>query len=381
MRILVISDLPQFVTGGAEEQAAHLIKGWLDAGHDVTCYGRRMGAGPVRIGQYDLPVRRIRTIQRFGRLMRAGSYFVSLCVLLLRYRGRFDVIYTRFLGEAALTISILKHLRWLRVVLIATPANTGGKGDANFLLSLPCANWFIRLLDLQCDAINLIAPAMADELRGIGFSGRNFTQIPNGVLVRSQLPRTEERCNSLIAVGRIVPQKGYDALIESLSRIKERLVPGLVRIAGDGPERRALELLADKRGVSNAIVWLGELEHDAVIAELGHARVFLLPSRYEGMSNAGLEGMERGLAMIITRCGGLDSYIQPDMGWVVEAGDIQALACALEVVLSSAPQELSSMGARNRDLILREFDIKAVAVRYLTLFQDLIYARRGNRSP
>lgn len=381
MRILVISDLPQFVTGGAEKQAAHLIEAWMDAGHDVTCYGRRMGAGPVRIGRYDLPVRRIHTIQRLGRLMRAGSYFVSLCVLLLRYRGQFDVIYTRFLGEAALTVSVLKRLRWLRVALIATPANTGGKGDANFLLSLPCARWFIRLLDSQCDVINLIAPAMADELRGIGFLGHNFTQIPNGVLVRSTLPKAEERCNSFIGVGRVVPQKGYDILIEAMSRIKERLAPGLVRIAGCGPELKALESLAARRGVSDAIIWLGELGHDAVIAELGRARVFLLPSRYEGMSNAGLEGMERGLVMIITRCGGLDSYIQPDMGWVVEAGDAQALARALEVALSKTPQELSAMGARNRDLILREFDIKTVATRYLTLFQELIEARRGKRSP
>lgn len=378
MRILVISDLPQFVTGGAEKQAASLIEAWLDRGHDVICFGRRMGSGPVHVGRHDVPVRRIRTVQRLGRLFRGVSYLLSLTVLLLRYRRRFDVVYTRFLGEAALTTSLLKQLHLLDTVLVSTPANTGGTGsDTQFLASLPCKRWLVRLLDRRCDAINLIAPAMADELRGIGFSGENFAYIPNGVSIHADPPPESLRRYRFLAVGRVARQKGYDTLIDAMQSIRDQLRPGLVRIAGDGPERASLQARAKMLGVDHAIEWLGELSHDAVLRELEQTQVLLLPSRYEGMSNAGLEAMERGLAMLMTRCGGLDAYIQPDMGWVVEPQDAKALAAAMGLALAATSSTLAAMGKRNRAYAREHFGLPTVATRYLALFESLPKARQG----
>ncbi|HET6632009.1 MAG TPA: glycosyltransferase family 4 protein [Rhodanobacteraceae bacterium] len=377
MRILVISDLPQFVTGGAEKQAANLIEAWLEAGNEVTCFGRRMGAEPVHIGRHLVPARRIRTLQRAGRLLRGASYFFSLSLLLVRHRGQFDLVYTRFLGEAAVTACLLKSLRLVNAALVATPANTGGRrgGDAGFLASVPCRNALVRLLDAHCDAINLIAPAMAAELRKIGFSGRNFSHIPNGVAVRADAPPHSQRRHMFLAVGRVARQKGYDVLIEALALIKNRLRPGMVRIAGDGAERPQLQARAAQLKVADAIEWLGELDHASVLRELEDAKVLLLPSRYEGMSNAGLEAMERGLAMLMTRCGGLDTYVQPDMGWVIEPGDAESLAAAIEASLSSSAQSLQSMGSCNRACVLQRFALATVATRYLELFSRLVAAR------
>lgn len=378
MRILVISDLPHFVTGGAEKQAAHLIETWMDAGHKVTCFGRRMNGHTVSVGQHKVPVRRIHVVQRFGRALRGISYLLSLATLLLRHRHCHDVIYTRFLGEAALTASLLKCLRLLDVRLVSTPANTGGTGsDTRFLTSLPGQRWLVRLLDQQCDAINLIAPAMADELRRAGFTGRNFTHIPNGVSIRETPPPTSQRPHYFLAVGRVARQKGYDFLIEALSMIRDQLRPGLVRIAGDGPERASLQEQAKASAVDHAIEWLGELSHDAVLHELDQTRVFLLPSRYEGMSNAGLEAMERGLAMVMTRCGGLDTYIQPDMGWLVAPEDASALATAMQRALAANVSALAAMGERNRACALQRFGLPQIAARYLSLFESLLTTRQG----
>src|SRR4249919_2670819 len=101
MRILVISDLPQFVTGGAEMQAARLIEAWAAMGHEVVCFGRRMGAREVTLGTHTIRTRRIRTLRQPGRPVRALTYFLSLAWLLLRWRGWPDVVYCRFLGDAA----------------------------------------------------------------------------------------------------------------------------------------------------------------------------------------------------------------------------------------------------------------------------------------
>lgn len=380
MRILVISDLPHFVTGGAETQAAQLIGQWMAAGHDVSCYGRRMGCGHVHIDGYKLSVRRIFVVQKFGRAIRAASYFVSLTMLLLRYGRRFDVIYTRFLGDAAVTVCLLKRIRLLHTVLIATPASAGEGSDLRYLASVPFTRWIVRLLDQHCEAINLIALTMEREFLTNMFTGNNFTHIPNGVAVERHWSSSVSGKFAFLAIGRLAHQKGYDILLRALSQVIDDLSPGIVRIAGDGPEAVKLYSLADSLGLSDVVTWLGEVSHEEVKVELGQASVFLLPSRYEGMSNAGLEAMERGLPVIISRCGGLDTYIDAEMGWVVEPGDECSLARALRTALATSAERLAERGARNRQVIVKQFDNKVVARRYLELFEHLLDNQRSGRT-
>lgn len=370
MKILVVSDLPAFVTGGAETQAARLIEAWLDAGHEVICLGRRMGASSAVLGSHSIPVRRIRSTSALGRWGRGVSYFVSLALLLLRYRRWADIVYTRFLGEAAVTASVLKAVKLLRVPLVATPASSSEGGDIQFIMSAPFSKPVIRLLDRQCNAINLIAPSMDAELRNAGFRGLNFTRIPNGVLV-GDLTRGEAASPlRMISVGRLTRQKGIDVLLRSLTRVK--LPQGaLLWIIGDGPDLPSLRMLSDELGLSAIVKWLGQLRPDDVSCRLQDSHVFILPSRYEGLSNAGLEAMERGLPLIITECGGLDSYVSADMGWVVPVEDEAALARAIDDAMAVGHEALSSMGHAARSCVRRHFDIRTVSQQYLDLFETL----------
>jgi glycosyltransferase involved in cell wall biosynthesis len=371
MRILVVSDLPQFVTGGAEMQAARLIEAWLDAGHEVRCLGRRMGRGPVKLGRHALPVHRIHVSSLLGRWGRAASYFLSLAWLLLRHRRWADVVYTRFLGEAAATAALLKAIGVLRVPLVATPANTRGNGDTNLLRSLPFGRRLVRLLDRHCDAINLIADDMVDELRMAGFSGANFSRIPNGIPLGIVPMRAATAMPNFVAVGRFTPQKGYDVLLRAMALIRDRIAPGQVWMIGDGPERERLLALSNDLQVGDRIVWHGELPQPQVAHLLGQAHLFLLPSRYEGLSNAGLEAMERGLPLLLTQCGGLDRHIDAGMGWVVPPEDATALADALSQAVATGPHGLLEMGGRARQYAERTFDMSVVAGRYLALFERL----------
>jgi glycosyltransferase involved in cell wall biosynthesis len=371
MRILVISDLPQFVTGGAEMQAARLIEAWLDAGHEVTCLGRRMGKAQVCIAGRALTAHRIHTTSLFGRWGRGASYFLSLAWLLLQHRHWADIIYTRFLGEAAITTALLKQVGLIRAPLVATPANTHGKGDASFLRSIPFAKKIIRLLDNECEAINLIADDMADELKAAGFSGQNFSHIPNGIPLRKPQDRPQAAMPRFVAVGRLAPQKGFEVLLRALTLISESLQPKQIRIIGDGPERERLEALANDLRVANLVEWLGELTQVQVAEQLALANVFLLPSMYEGFSNAGLEAMERGLPLILTQCGGLDAHVGTNTGWVVPPGNSVALAGAISHAISLPTERLSAMGAHARALVEHNFDIKVTARRYIALFESI----------
>jgi len=375
MRIVVVSDLPHFVMGGAEMQASRLIEAWCDAGHEVRCFGRRMGPGPVTIGRHGVEVRRIRTIDFLGRAGRALSYAASLSWLLLRHRRWADIVYTRFLGEAAATAAVWKSAGLLDAPLVATPANTRGSGDTQLLRSLPFGDAVLRFVDRHCDAINLIAADMVDELRAVGFRGENFTRIPNGIALRPLAPRDAAGPARWIAVGRLAPQKGYDLLLDALSRIRARLSAGQVRIVGDGPERERLQAQAAALGIADKIEWCGERTPDEVARLLDASHLFLLPSRYEGLSNAAIEAMERGLPMVLTRCGGIDHYVDAGTGWVVEVGDVDGLAAALTHASEAGTPALISMGRAARAVAEREFDMDVVAHRYLALFEALLTRR------
>jgi glycosyltransferase involved in cell wall biosynthesis len=174
-----------------------------------------------------------------------------------------------------------------------------------------------------------------------------------------------------LAVGRLAPQKGYDILLQALARIREQLAPHQFVIVGDGPERDRLRHMAEELGLSRHVIWRGELQQQHVRDEIHLANAYLLPSRYEGMSNAGLEAMERSLPMILTCCGGLDRYITQDMGWVIQPEDVGGLAIAILEALHESQDKLAERGSYCRKAVEDRFDIEVTSRRYITLFEDL----------
>lgn len=381
MRILVISDLPQFVVGGAEMQALRLIEAWLQAGHEVRCFGRRARTGVLDLPAGKLPVYRIATWQGPGRWLRGLSYFVSLCVLLLRYRRWPDVIYTRFLGDAAATVSLLKAARLLRCALIATPANSGPDGDAAYLRSIPGHDWLVRRMARHCDAINLIAPGMAEHFTELGFDPGRYSRIPNGVPMTETEHRETNSAGprlSLLSVGRLSPQKAYDVLLDALAQLSGTHDFELV-VLGEGPERAALEAQTQRLGLADRIHWRGTGDPAQVKAALRNADLFVLSSRYEGMSNAALEAMEAGLPLVLTACGGIDTYVDADMGWIVPPGDTAALAAALSKAMCLSAEERAAMGGRCRRRALDLFSMPAIAKRYVALFDEVRQRERGGK--
>jgi glycosyltransferase involved in cell wall biosynthesis len=370
LRILVVSDLPQFVTGGAEMQASRLIEAWLERGHEVICCGRRMRAGNVELGRHQIRTHRIYVFQHLGRPGRALSYFLSLSLLLLRYRTWPDVIYTRFLNEGAATAALLKQAGLLHCALVPTPANAGVNGDHAVLAALPFKRHLVRVLDRQCDAINLIAPAMSGELKTLGFSGANFQSIPNGIDIPPEVERSASTVLRLLFVGRLASQKGLDLLLDAISLSAVDQIE--LKIVGDGPERQALVRQAASLNLSNRVVFLGEQQQEEVQSLLCASDVFVLPSRYEGLSNAGLEAMAQGLPMLLTRCGGLDTYLDASSGWVVPAGDSAALAQILPQIVATPRDALLRMGRNARALAQRHFSMPEIAGHYLTLFESLL---------
>lgn len=158
----------------------------------------------------------------------------------------------------------------------------------------------------------------------------------------ARLPRAPKL--QIVVAARLVPIKGVDVAIAALAQLAP---PVRLVIAGDGPERGALEALARRLGVADRVTFAGVVDAGGRDQLLGEAAVVVVPSRVlpngrtEGTPMIALEALAAGVPVVASAVGGLAS-----LGGAVRvrADDPRALATAVERILTLPPsaQELRS---------------------------------------
>jgi glycosyltransferase involved in cell wall biosynthesis len=133
----------------------------------------------------------------------------------------------------------------------------------------------------------------------------------------------------VLAVGRLAPQKGFATLLEAAASWQDLRPTPLLAIAGDGPLVGGLRALAAPLG--DGVRFLGQ--RDDVPALLAAARVFVLPSRWEGQPLVLQQALRAGTAIVATRTGGIPALTGDDAALLVQPGDAAALAAAVREVL------------------------------------------------
>lgn len=375
MKIFVIANISPFVTGGAEMQARRLIEEWVSNGHEVHCVGQHLSDGSLELRKGHIKLSQIKLVKNKGRILKAISYFISLSIILIKNRHWPDIIYTRFLGDGAISVCTLKFLRIINIPLMSTPANAGEQGDISYINKAPFKKIWIKLINMHCDSINLIAPKMRDDIQKANISHPRLLQIPNGIQIQesnTHQVNVEQGAFKILTVGRLSRQKGLDILINALSLCKQDGASFEMHIIGEGPERQTIQTLIELNGLSSCVFLEGEKNQSEIKSYLTACNVFILSSRYEGMANAGLEAMEAGCPVILTACGGLDTYISDEMGWIAECNSVESLQSAICFALGMERSKLREMGKANREFIIKNFDIRIIAQKYLREFQAII---------
>ena len=143
----------------------------------------------------------------------------------------------------------------------------------------------------------------------------------------------------IVSVGRLVPWKDFDGLIEAVARLnadREGSQTSLT-IVGEGPERPQLEKFA-KEKFGDLCIMTGTLSHADTLAVLKEADVFVLNSTYEGLSHTLIEALALGKPVIATSVGGNPEVVTDgETGLLVPAGDQTALTRALATLLGNEP--------------------------------------------
>jgi phosphatidylinositol alpha-1,6-mannosyltransferase len=148
--------------------------------------------------------------------------------------------------------------------------------------------------------------------------------------------------------------KGHDALLDIWSGVLDRRPDARLVVAGDGDDRRRLELRAASLGLEHAVRFVGRVS-DAALGELyAQCRVFVMPSRDEGFGLVFLEAMRAGKPCIGS-CGAAAEIIQHDVtGLIVDPGSRDELAGALLRVFNE-PDTACRFGAAGLERFLSTF--------------------------
>ncbi len=197
--------------------------------------------------------------------------------------------------------------------------------------------------------------------------------IPNGVPPAREMPTPLPfDPPRVLCLGRLVPEKGFDLAVAAVARLPDRAPRPELVVAGDGPERGALEAAVAARGLAGRTEFTGWVAPAAVPALVNRCTVVVVPSRDEPF---GLVAVEAGLMarpVVAAAVGGLPEVVRHGRtGLLVPGGDSEALARAIGSVLD-CPALARRLGAAGRRRTHRTFGLATQAARYARLYRAVV---------
>ena len=178
------------------------------------------------------------------------------------------------------------------------------------------------------------------------------------------VPATPRFCS----VGRICEQKGQMILIRALALLAREGRAAEVVLVGDGELRGEVEALAAREGITDRVRITGYVDAARVREELLGSRALVMPSFAEGLPVSIMEALAVGRPVVSTYVAGIPELVTPEVGWLVPAGSVEALADALRAALDATPEALTGMGRRGRERVAARHDIRRSAERLRRLF-------------
>jgi len=243
----------------------------------------------------------------------------------------------------------------------------------------PLTRLVLRYAVRRAAAIVCVSKAVGESLVHYGAAPDRIVIISNGIDLDS-FDRVVERDAVLrrlgvggspviTAVGRLAPEKGFATLINAATMVVGKIPEARFVIAGDGPEREALQERVAAVGLAEAVRLVGRIDD---VAELLLASdLVVVPSHSEGQGIVALEAMAARKPVVASRVGGLVETVEDGItGILVPPADSGALAAGLLHLLSE-PEAWESMGAAGRTRAESEYTADLMAERTAGVYHRL----------
>jgi glycosyltransferase involved in cell wall biosynthesis len=375
-------------SGGIETVTKDLAQGAAHAGCQITvlCFGRVDRLVQERCGDVNVlraPIWKLVASQPFG-----WKYVREF----LRRARQFDIVHVHVPNMLAALMLLMARVPGK--VVVHWHADIINKGWIGTLMR-PLEWTMLR----RADALVATSQAYADASPQLRRFSSKVHIVPIGIedsdvfdddasgddpgpLTGAVVTPALDGTPMILAVGRLVPYKGFDVLIAAA-----RFLPAACRvvIVGGGERRAELEAQIRERQVADRVVLAGRLGDEALRALFRSAAIFCLPSvsRAEAFGVVLLEAMANGLPIVASDIAG------SGVPWVnqhgvtglnVPIGDAEALAAALTRLLADGARR-AQMGRESRRRFETEFTAARASRRMLNLYGALAGRRIGEPMP
>lgn len=244
-----------------------------------------------------------------------------------------------------------------------------GQDHMNFATYKPGLRRAIVRAYPRLDAVTVLTERDRQDYRqALGDSGPRLEHIPNGVPA-PRFPPAALDAKVIVAAGRLLPQKGFDLLLDAFRTVSDRHPDWQLWIFGGGPAKDRLADQIDRLGLTGRAQLKGKTgELDRQFAA---ASIFVLSSRFEGLPMVLIEAMAAGLPAVAFDCPtGPAEIIQPGVtGLLAPPQDVPALAAGICDLIED-PARRRALGAAARQASER-FSITSVRGMWHRLYLDL----------
>jgi L-malate glycosyltransferase len=311
------------------------------------------------------------------------SFVLGALIELWRLRREYSILHAHLAFGPAFAAVLAARFLGKRVVVKL--GNSGEFGDIRVSQETWRGRLRLSVFRHWADLVIVLDEAMQAEALSAGFDPQRVRRMNNGIDARAfvatdrqtvQLALGLNGKTVVLSMGRLATQKSLPMLFQAFASAALACPDLHLLVLGDGPERAALEALAQSLKISGQVTFAGN--QNDVHPYLTAADLFVLPSASEGISNALLEAMSVGLACLATPVGGnVDVLDQGACGLLLPVGDVQAWSKAL-VELGRSASARKALGAAAQNRIRNEYDFDVVGARYEALYAELLGGSKTN---
>jgi glycosyltransferase involved in cell wall biosynthesis len=322
--------------GGVEELTGQLAVHLRNAGVDAIICTNRWPRNLPKLGSW----KRI-PVHRFPFRLPEAGFKSWLSFRISARRVLRSVCETlRSFGAEAIHVQCVSSNAWyachaariLQIPLVVSVQGERTMDAQNLYGRSALYNRILKKALLSADRVTACSRATLDDLAGYNGTpfGRRARVVYNGVSPGELEMRGVQQQTRpyILAMGRMVPQKGFSQLLVAFSRSKAKF--DLV-LAGDGPQLDSLKALSEQLGLRTRVSFPGRADRELVAKLLHGASGLIVPSLREPMGIVALEGMAAGKPLIVSAVDGLQE-IAPCSAWCrhVSPGDVESIAAGLE---------------------------------------------------
>lgn len=376
MRIALFPSAYRPSIGGVEELTRQLALAYVRKGHQVTVYTNRWPRSLPRhevldgIDVHRVPFRLAHPSLR-GRLSYPlTNRLVSWRLNRLLTDQHADILHVECVSSN--TMYALRAAKSLNLPLVVTAQGELTMDQQRSFESDGHLPTLLRRAAIEAHGFTACSRKTLDDVEAfVGHEIAGARVIFNGTDIPSFAEATPLELGPYVfAIGRLVPQKGFDVLLRAWSKIEHhghRLL-----IAGSGPTETELRELADDLGVAKSIEFYGAADRDIVPRLFAGATAVAIPSRVdEGLPLVSIETMAAGKPFVATISGGIREAVTDGIeGILVEREDVEGLADALRHLLESSDMR-ERFGAAGT-VRARAFDWSLLADSYLDCYRQAI---------